>query len=89
MKTIREKLKNNQIVMIKFLKGWKVNLLRHPPYSPDLNPCDFWLFPKLKEALESLRFGSDKGLKKVMTMLLQDLLSGARSPCSRLATTGA
>ena len=19
----------------------------HPPYSPDLAPCDFWLFPKL------------------------------------------
>ena len=20
----------------------------HPPYSPDLAPCDFWLFPKLR-----------------------------------------
>ena len=20
----------------------------HPPYSPDLDPCDFWLFPKLR-----------------------------------------
>jgi hypothetical protein len=20
----------------------------HPPYSPDLAPCDFWLFPNLK-----------------------------------------
>ena len=19
----------------------------HPPYSPDLSPCDFWLFPNL------------------------------------------
>ena len=23
----------------------------HPPYSPDLSPCDFWLFPRLKEML--------------------------------------
>jgi transposase len=21
----------------------------HPPYSPDLAPCNFWLFPKLKK----------------------------------------
>jgi hypothetical protein len=25
--------------------------LDHPPYSLDLIPCDFWLFPKLKTAL--------------------------------------
>ena len=24
----------------------------HPPYSPDLAPCDFFLFPKLKTHLE-------------------------------------
>jgi hypothetical protein len=24
--------------------------LDHPPYSPDLALCDFWLFPKLKTA---------------------------------------
>ncbi len=24
--------------------------LKHPPYSPDLSPCDFFLFPKLKKA---------------------------------------
>ena len=23
-------------------------LCRHPPYSPDLAPYDFWLFPKVK-----------------------------------------
>ena len=24
-------------------------LVRQPPYSPDLAPCDFWLFPKLEK----------------------------------------
>jgi histone-lysine N-methyltransferase SETMAR len=24
----------------------------HPPYSPDLSPCDFWLFGFLKEKLK-------------------------------------
>jgi hypothetical protein len=23
-------------------------LIPHPPYSPDLTPCDFFLFPKMK-----------------------------------------
>ena len=26
------------------------------PYSPDLVPCDFWLFPKLKSPLKGKRF---------------------------------
>ena len=24
-----------------------INTVPHPPYSPDLAPCDFWLFPRL------------------------------------------
>ncbi len=35
---------------------WGINLLAHPPYSPDLAPCDFHLFPKLKEKLCGRRF---------------------------------
>ena len=25
-----------------------IKTVPHPPYSPDVAPCDFWLFPKLK-----------------------------------------
>jgi transposase len=28
----------------------------HPPYSPDLAPADFFLFPKLKSTLKGRRF---------------------------------
>ena len=28
----------------------------HPPYSPDLAPADFFLFPKLKTTLRGHRF---------------------------------
>lgn len=34
----------------------KVNLLSHPPYSPDLAPCDYFLFPKIKAALKGKIF---------------------------------
>lgn len=31
--------------------------LPHPPYSPDLSPCDFFLFPLLKKKLRGCEFG--------------------------------
>ena len=30
--------------------------LNHPPYSPDLSPCDFWLFSMLKKHLPGKNF---------------------------------
>ena len=39
-----------------FLAKHKVVQLRQPPYSPDMAPCDFWMFPKLKMALKRKRF---------------------------------
>ena len=35
-------------IVTAFLKKEKVTVLPQPPYSPDLAPCDFLLFPKLK-----------------------------------------
>jgi len=35
-------------------------LLKHPPYSPDLAPSDFCLFPKLKLFLAAQRFSSNQ-----------------------------
>jgi histone-lysine N-methyltransferase SETMAR len=35
-------------------------LLSHPPYSPDLAPCDFFLFPNMKKWLGEKRFASNE-----------------------------
>ena len=40
-----------------YLKESGLDVLDHPPYSPDLSPCDIWMFPKLKEMLAGHRFG--------------------------------
>ena len=37
----------------------KFTVVPRPPYSPDLAPLDFWLFPKLKETLKVQHFSSD------------------------------
>ena len=43
-----------------------------PPYSPDLSPCDFWLFPKLRgchyETIEEM----EEAVTKVKDMLTQE-----------------
>jgi len=38
--------------MCKFLAKNTITKMDHPPYSPELAPCNFWLFPKLKNALK-------------------------------------
>ena len=39
------------------------NIVPQPPYSPDLAPCDFWLFSKLKRPLRGHRFDSIEEIK--------------------------
>ena len=39
------------ILVTNYLTKIGIKTVLHPPYSPDLAPCDFWLFPKLKEKL--------------------------------------
>jgi hypothetical protein len=34
--------------------------LEHPPYSPDLAPCDFLVFPTMKRELRRKKFRSDQ-----------------------------
>lgn len=43
---------------------WEV--LEHPPYSPDLSPCDFHVFGPLKKALKGQRFQSDAEVQQAV-----------------------
>lgn len=36
----------------------------HPPYSPDLTPCDFFLFPRLKRDMKGQRFATVEEVKQ-------------------------
>jgi len=42
------------------LRDLKYELLEHPPYSPDLVPSDFHLFPNLKKFVAGKRFLSNE-----------------------------
>ncbi|KAJ8950203.1 hypothetical protein NQ318_003194 [Aromia moschata] len=48
-------------------------VLEHAPYSPDVAPCDFFLFPKIKSALKRTRFESMEEVKRKSAELLNAL----------------
>ena len=50
-----------------------LDVLDHPPYSPDLSPCDFWLFPRLQEMLAGHRFESRCGIGSAVYQCLQHI----------------
>ena len=54
-----------------------IKTVRHPPYSPHLAPCDFWLFPKLRgcryEVIEEMK----EAVTKVIDTLTQEDFHGA------------
>ena len=47
--------------------------LKHPPYSPDLAPCDFWAFPTLKRQLHGKRFSSDDEVRNTTGTVLKGM----------------
>ena len=50
--------------------------MNHPPYSPDLAPCDYFLFRHLKKHLWGRRFSSDTDIQANVTMWLEGQDSG-------------
>ena len=49
----------------------KVCVLNHPPYSPDLSPCDYFPFPKLKLPLNGRLFEDVQDIQGAVTSTLR------------------
>ena len=54
-----------------------IKTVHQPPYSPELAPCDFWLFPKLRgrryERIEEMK----EAVTKVIDTLTQEDFHGS------------
>ena len=46
-----------------------IKTVPHSPYSPDLGPCDFWLFPKLR----GWRYETIEEMKAVVTKVIDTI----------------
>ena len=67
---------HNALSFKTFLTKHKVTVLEHPPYSPDLVPCYFLLFPKIKSVLKGTRFESVDAVKAKAMELMNKLSEG-------------
>ena len=50
-----------------------INTVPHRPYSPDLAPSDFCLFPKLKEKVRGYRYETIEEMKESVAKLIDPL----------------
>ena len=59
--------------VLEVFDSWDWEILSHPPYSPDLAPCDFFLFPRMKESLRGIKFETTEEIVRATKASLNDL----------------
>ena len=68
---------HNSILVTDYLTKMNIKTVLHHPYSPDVGPCDFWVFPKLRgcryETIEEMK----EAVTKVIDTLTQEDFHGA------------
>ena len=68
---------HHTILVTDYLTKTGIKTVPQPPYSPDLAPCDFWLFPKLRgcrcETIEEMK----EAVTKVIDTFTQEDFHGA------------
>jgi transposase len=69
------------LVTREFLAKNKITTMDHPPYSPDLAPCDFYLFPKVKNIMRGEHFVDADTIKRETTKLLKELTEEDMQHC--------
>jgi transposase len=52
-----------------------------PPYSPDLAPCDLFLFQTVKTALNRCHFESTEDIQRSVTQVLNDIPQNVFQEC--------
>jgi hypothetical protein len=71
---------HTSVLTQQFLVKNKMAVISHPLYSPDLAPCDFFLFPKMKLKLRGRLFDTINlfalGFKWLPTTFAYDILFG-------------
>lgn len=64
---------HSSIVAMSKIHELKFELMLHPPYSPDLAPSDYYLFPNLKKWLGGKRFKSNEEVIEAVNEYFEEL----------------
>jgi len=57
---------------VETINHFSFEVLKHPPYIPDLAPSDYHLFGPLKNALQSRRLSTEKDVREAVHKLLRE-----------------
>ena len=68
---------HNSILVTDYLTKMDINTVPQPPYGPDLAPCDFWLFSKLRGCRYKTIEEMKEAVTKVIDTLTQEDFHGA------------
>jgi hypothetical protein len=49
-------LPHNSVLTQQFMAKQEMAVIPHQPHSPDMAPCDYFIFPKINLKLEGRRF---------------------------------
>ena len=63
---------HDSILVTDYLTKMDIKTVPQPPYSPDLAPCDFWLFPKLR----GCRYVTIEEMKQPVAKVIDTLPQG-------------
>ena len=64
---------HNSILVTDYLSKMGIKTVTHPPYSPDRSPCDFCLFPNLKEKFWGYCYETIEKMKEAVTKVIDTL----------------
>jgi hypothetical protein len=64
--------RNRPNVTAKIKKNHVFRML-HPPYSPEVRPCDFWLFEMLRQILNDRKFSSSDEIEDAIAQVWNGL----------------
>jgi len=64
-----------------FLTKNKMTAIPHPPCSPEVAPCDFFLFPRMKGQMKGKRFADVSEVKKKTLEVLNNIITEEFQKC--------
>jgi len=72
---------HTSLVVREFLTKNNMTTVPHPAYSPDMAPCDFYTFPKIKLQLKGRHFASIEEVQAESQQMLNTLTLADFNEC--------
>ena len=72
---------HRSFMVSEYLTKSQVRVLPQPPYSPDLAPADFYVFPRMKKLLKGRRFQSTEEVQIATTTALKEVTKDGLQQC--------